>query len=351
MKSLKDFFKRIQPEKDAMPQDDGKFIVKKITNLKDLSDGSVKDIPESDVTIQTSDKLIQLSHIDNDKEREPVVIKPGSFIIEDSTFGTKLKKFPLRQYELLETIDNTSIIFSEAHKFFDKLDVYKKLRRDPKRSILLCSPPGVGKTAAINKVCETLLKKAGTAVIVWDTADIRSTVVNRLFLHNFRFSPETKKLVLIIEDITGGTVEDHYGSRGVDTSLLNLLDGIGNPFKQVPTFIIATTNNPEQSVGALIDRPGRFDKVIEMKTPNASQSIQLLEFLSKKKLSEKEKEAAKAAAKNKFSIAHLQEIVVRSLLDDITFTQAVDELINHKKRFQEAFQDSKKLGIGIGRGD
>jgi len=161
-------------------------------------------------------------------------------------------------------------------------------------------------------------------------------------------------LILIIEDIEGGTSEDDYSSKGINSSLLNFLDGVGNPFKGIPTFIIATTNNPERSVGALIDRPGRFDKVIEMKTPTADENYKLIKFILgdfEEEIEESDeslKEAADLAAKNEFSIAHLQESVVRSLLDDITIKEAVDQLVDHKKRFKEAFSKKPKGRLGLG---
>jgi ATP-dependent 26S proteasome regulatory subunit len=257
-----------------------------------------------------------------------------------------LKKIKLRNYELLKSVNNTAKILSEADKFFKKLEVYKKLGRDPKRSILLCSPPGVGKTASINEVSQIFLKDANTSVVVWDTSSVRSSSVNRFFMQNSEFHKKVERFIFVMEDIGGGTVEDHHGPRGTDSSLLNLLDGIGNPFKGVPTFIIATTNNPEQSVGALIDRPGRFDKVIELKTPDEKECVELLKFISKRDLTKEEVDAAKLAAKNEFSIAHLQEVVVRSLLDDSSMMEVTKQLIEHKKRFKNAFSDVKRLGIG-----
>ena len=260
--------------------------------------------------------------------------------------GVKLKKIKLKNYSLLKSIDNTSQILAEAKKFFTKLDVYSKLNRDPKRALLLCSPPGVGKTAAITDVCQEFLKDKNTSVVTWDTSAVRSSSVNRFFMQHSEFSKKVERFIFVMEGIGGGTVEDHHGSRGADSSLLNLLDGIGNPFKGVPTFIIATTNNPEQSVGALIDRPGRFDKVIELKTPSEDECIKLLQFIAGKELSKEEVDAAKLAAKNEFSIAHLQEIVVRSLLDDTTMLEVAKQLVKHKTRFKNAFQDVKRLGIG-----
>lgn len=329
----------------------GKFKLLKANKLEDVSNGEVKEIKESDLTIQTDTHLVQYEYVDGEKERKKYLIKPGIWTIEETAMGTVLDKFELRQYELLKSIDNTKVIMSEADKFFDKLHLFGEdgplKGREPKRSILLCSPPGVGKTASINEVCKKLLVKKGACVVTWDTAGVRARTVNSFFLNGSTFSKETKYLVFIMEDVSGGTTEEDYGAKGVNSSLLNLLDGVGSPFKGVPTFIIATTNNPEREVGALIDRPGRFDKVIELKTPNEKECIELLGFIAKKELSEDDIKAAKLAAEEEFSIAHLQEIVVRGLLDDITMLEACEQLVDHKKRFKNAFQEEKKIGMGF----
>lgn len=329
-----------------MSEKQGFFKIKQVTKLSDLTSQEVKIIPESDLTIQTNDEIVQFEYEEGD-DKDKFIIKPGCFTIEENSCGTNLESFKLKKNALLESIDNTHIIRSEAEKFFNKIDTYRKLKRDPKRSLLLCSVPGVGKTAAINKVCEEFLAESGTCVVVWDTSSVRAHVVSSFFLSDSEFEDSVKKLILVIEDIEGGTSEDYNGPRKADSSLLNLLDGIGDPFKGVPTFIIATTNNPEQSVGALIDRPGRFDKVMQMKTPNEKECIELIKFIAgKDSLSGTEIEAAKIAAAEEFSIAHIQELVVRSMIDDISILEATGQLKEHKKRFKNAFQQNV-TGIGF----
>lgn len=324
---------------------DGKFQTVSVTKIKDLISGEVKELPESDVTVQSEDSLVQLRFVDAEEDSDKFVIKPGCFSIDETMSGCKLNKMEIRKYELLKSVDNTDKILTEANKFFSKLEVYKTLNREPRRAILLCSPPGVGKTSAINEVCNKFLEDEGTCVVIWDTSDVSSTTVSNFFLKKSKFNKKVSRLILVMEDIGGGTVEEHYGSRGVDSSLLNLLDGVGKPFNGIPTFIISTTNNPEQSVGALIDRPGRFDKVVELNTPNKEESVDLLEFIAKRKLTEEEIEAGEIASKNKFSIAHLQEIVVRSVIDDSTFMEVTLEMIEHKKKFAAGFQETKKMGL------
>lgn len=324
----------------------------KKTFLSELDCQDIDKIPhlcESDITIQTDKCLVQYRMIEEEDDGEKTKIKEGCYTLEESRIGLKLIKFQLKKYELLESIDNTKVILNEANKFFNKLEVYKELGKNPKRALLLASAPGTGKTAAINKVCETFLKDKGTAVVIWDTSQISSADVNKFFLTKSVFE-DIEKFILVMEDIGGGSVDDYHGPRGADSSLLNLLDGVGDPFKGIPTFIIATTNNPENGAEALIDRPGRFDRVEILKTPNKKEAAKLLRFLGKERLvnvtDEEIDEIAQIASKNDFSIAHLQEIIVRSMLDDTSLKVATEQLVAHKKRFKDAFNDPKnKLGF------
>lgn len=327
----------------------GVFKIIRVTKIEDLIDKTVKELPESDLTIQSDTHLVQFEHKEKEVKHKKYTIKKGCHSLTETNMGVILEKFELRDYSLLKTIDNTSAIIEERDKFFSNLEVYKELNREPKRAILLCSPPGVGKSSAINEVCKSSLALDGTAVIIWDTSEIRANAVNKFFLSRSQFHKDVKRLIMVIEDIEGGTVEDDYGSRGAVSSLLNFLDGVGSPFKGIPTFIVATTNNPEKSVGALIDRPGRFDKVLEMKTPNEKECAELLKFIKNQteELSEEEKEAASTCAKNEFSIAHIQEAVVRARLDKVSIKEAVDQLVAHKKRFKEAFSKTPKRSMGL----
>ena len=334
----------------SKPKETGVFKIIKVTKIEDLVDKTIKELPESDLTIQSDTHLVQFEHKEKEIKYKKYKIKKGCHTLSETNMGVILEKFELRDYSLLKTIDNTSVIINERDKFFGNLDVYKELHREPKRAVLLCSPPGVGKSSAINEVCKSSLALEGTAVIIWDTSEIRATSVNKFFLSRSEFGKDVKRLIMVIEDIEGGTVEDDYGSRGAASSLLNFLDGVGSPFKGIPTFIIATTNNPEKSVGALIDRPGRFDKILELKTPNAAECAELLKFIKKQdeELSDEDIQAAETCARNEFSIAHIQEAVVRARLDEITIKEAVDQLVAHKKRFAEAFSKKPKRSLGLG---
>ena len=70
-------------------------------------------------------------------------------------------------------------------------------------------------------------------------------------------------------------------------------------------------------------------------------------FITKQdELSEDDVKAMELASKNEFSIAHIQECVVRSLIDDISVLESTQQLVDHKKKFKNSFQDVK-AGLGF----
>lgn len=340
----------VKPVYKEKAKDCGEFLVKKVTNINHLLDGSAGLIPESDLTIQHENTLIQFEFKEFDTNViKKYKIKPGCFSFESTSSGLSLKAIELRKHELLQSVINTKIIMDEAEKFYSRLHVYEELNRPKKRALLLCSPPGVGKSSTISEVCHNYLKEEGTCVVVWDTSDIRSQDVNNFFIKHASFDNSVKKFIIVIEDIGGGTTENYHGPKSADSSLLNLLDGVGNPFKNVPTLILATTNEPQNQVEALIDRPNRFDKVLELQTPTQPECLALIKFISKYQLEPTEDmiQASVISFKNAFSVAHLQEVVVRSKLDDVTLVESAKQLEKHKKRFNNAFVETRKLGVGL----
>jgi len=268
-------------------------------------------------------------------------------LLTETSSGLVLKELEFKKRDLLESVANTSKIMKEATTFFNRLHVYEKLNRPKKRGVLLYSSPGMGKTSAIEKVCLDLIKEdPGTVVIVWPTSDIDADQIVKLLSANSRYNIECTRMVLIIEDIGGGERDSSYGSKNsIDSGLLNLLDGVGVVFK-LPTFIIATTNHPENLLSSLADRPGRFDLMMKLLPPSVEERLVLMEFISKRKLTDEEIAALKKKGAENFSIAHLEEIAVRAELHDKTYTQVVDEILWHQNLFSKDFEEKEgRMGL------
>lgn len=330
-----------------MSSDEGKFILKKKTSFDEMRENPSMELPESDLCFQDGQFVYQYKFERPEDERS-YEIKPGSFVFTKGMGGLELKKLEFKSRNLLETATNTSRIMEEASKFFKRLHVYEKLGRPKKRGVLLYSAPGMGKTSAIEKVCNDLMKEdAGTVVIVWPTSEVDADDIVKLLSTNSKYNKECTRMVLIIEDIGGGEQERHRSNSGVDSGLLNLLDGVGVVF-QLPTFIIATTNHPESLLSSLADRPGRFDLMLKLQPPSHEEKIALMEFISKRTLNEDEKACLGLEGAKEFSVAHLEEIAVRAELDDKSYPDVVKEIIAHKELFKRDFSDkNSRMGIGM----
>lgn len=320
-----------------------KFKVKKVTKFSELEEGSQKELPTSDLCLTSNDAIVQFEYIEDETAQEKYTIKPGTYTVNRSSMGLRLDPTELRADNLLTSVINTKTIRSEADLFFKKLEVYKKLNLPPKRAILLYSEPGLGKSSAIRETIRELQKEdPGTVALIWPTSDVRAEDFSKFLSFSVDYTAETTKLILIMEDI-GGNEEEGGRHREVNSGLLNMLDGVNVVFKK-PTFIIATTNYPANLLTALSDRPGRFDQMIELQPPSGAEQIALMEFIAKRDLTEEEKNAFKNNNTKKLSIAHLNEIVIRSLLHDKTYEEVIKEMISHQERVKKNFDKRKPLG-------
>lgn len=321
---------------------EGEFIVKSVTRLVDLKEGDI--IQESDLCFQNEDIIVQCEYHKEEEKKIKYKIKPGIYSLAYAGNSVALEELTMKQRRILESYDNSEKIMSEAKLFFSQKEVYDFLEKDMKRAILLYSPPGYGKTCAITKVCKQLCEEdPGTVVVSWPTSEIDTRHVSRFLSSRSEYTDECTRLVFIIEDIGGGEIEHHGGQRGIDSALLNLLDGVDVTFP-LPTFIIATTNHPANLLDALADRPGRFDEFIELMPPNHQQRIELTQFIAKRELTDGEKQALEKA--ENFSVAHLSEVVERSLLKSKSYEEVIKEIVDHREAFSRHFEQAKP-GMGI----
>jgi SpoVK/Ycf46/Vps4 family AAA+-type ATPase len=315
------------------------FYLKKAINLNDAA-----FIPESDLAIQNGEHLLQYEYKRNESQRS-IVIKPGIYNLTKTSLGLDIVLMEFVQRELLTSIINTSKILNEANTFFNNLNIYEELKQPKKRGVLLYGSPGQGKSVSIIQAANDIKKDDPNAVVInWPTAEIDASGVFKFFTSYSQYAPECSKLILVIEDIGGGSHEGYSRRDEVSSSLLNLLDGINNVFK-IPTLILATTNHIENLMASIADRPGRFDLALEIKSPGYDERVQLVEFLAKRPLTEEEKDSLNGKnnpGAEEFSIAHLQEIVIRSRLHLKSIDSVVKELIAHKKAFKVDFSKPKK---------
>ncbi len=320
----------------------GEFKLLKTTQFADLES---EVLPTSDLCLTHNGAIYQFSY-NSEKKVEPVIVAPGTYTITRANSKTDILPTEFRTTDLLESVSNTKSIMGEIKKFFSKLHVYDQYGIEKRRSILFYSAPGEGKSSALRKTCQDLIAEdAGTVVLIWPTSEIESSYVSEFFTVGSQYTPEVTRLILIIEDIGGGGVEEWSGPKSVDASLLAFLDGVEVSFR-VPTFIVATTNFPQNLISSLADRPGRFDQLIELLPPTAEERVQLYEFFVRRPATEKEISILKGTKGKKLSIAHIKEIPIRMAIHDKDIDAVVSEMNAHTEKVKKQFSKTERMGFG-----
>lgn len=207
-----------------------------------------------------------------------VVELPNGYykIRKDYSRGIFLTKLQVNLNRLV-TMQSSGVyteILNDIFTFWDTKDKYTQRGRVYRRNILLHSAPGMGKTSLINLIVDDLIRNRNGFVLsvseendIYNFSDIMRAI---------RGATPDKPIIAVIEDI------DNFveSKKEVETELLNILDGIGT-FDNLLT--IATTNYPETLTERYINRPSRFNRVIEIPYPDADTRR---EFLVKTNLKE-----------------------------------------------------------------
>lgn len=325
------------------------FKIKTVIDINDVAKKYLEGddsfvLPSSDVAIQNDDFIIQFERQEKKKvEKEKLIAEVGTFNIEKTMAGLVLVPMNVIKPNLYGENKASKEIQSEVSNFFKRLHVYDELEIPKKKGVLLYGAPGLGKTSNISKAINELAEGDDLCVLNWGSQSVDASDVLDLFNTGIEFDEKVKKLIVIVEDIGMG-VEEYGGPKQVNSSLLNILDGAGNT-SEIPTFFIATTNYAHNLPEPLL-RPGRFDNWIEVGYPTPEERVELVEFISKSKLEEEDVTVIKSKTLEKFSIAHLKELVIRTKRDGKSYSQVVGELEDLQKRFKKGFEGNGK-GFGL----
>ena len=157
-------------------------------------------------------------------------------------------------------------------QFLDIMPILNKNGLPNSRGIILAGPPGTGKTM----YAKALACRTNTTTIL-----ISAEMINQRFEVKsiFRLARRLSPCLVIIEDIdTAGTVSRRFTDHPILGEYLQSMDGM-EPNDGV--VVVATTNHAENIDPAISDRPGRFDRIIQVPLPDKSQRKQIIENLLK----------------------------------------------------------------------
>lgn len=294
-----------------------------LPSISDLQKGDAR-IAAADYTIpvKLDDGMVYIAQFDADpeqeKQKDKFKIEAKVYSLVPTQVGVKALEEKLSlSTKFLDSAEVAKVIEKCADLFFDNLKVYEELGYLKKRGILLHSRPGLGKSSNISRVCKRYSDTKEAAVLIWPSDKIDAGQVKQFLSKGVDWA-KVQKLILVIEDIGGGDVPGGRGQMGVSADMLNFLDGIEVVF-EVPTFIIATTNNPDAQLDSLTARPGRFDEVVQLKNPDAAERARFYAFFCGEEAWNSINDALKADIVRKadgFATAHIKEVHIRTRLND-----------------------------------
>jgi len=176
--------------------------------------------------------------------------------------------------------------------------LYKYMNIEPVKGILLCGPPGCGKTTiahAIGGEYKIPFFKIAAPQIVSSLSGESESKIRKLFSVVESSAPS----ILFIDEIESILGKRENASKDMErrivATITTCIDELGMKSDQkAPVFIIGATSKPE-FIDSSVRRSGRFDKEIHIGFPNELMREKMLLTLAKNKILDKEVEFNKLA--------------------------------------------------------
>ncbi len=319
-----------------------------ISNLRSppLIVGNIQDFNGDYAIVRSSNGTV--FQVSFNQRIDPELLKPGARVslnqdslsiidvLSDSwdtlvTTSEVIEK-PLIRYSEIGGLDSEIMKLKETIELpLKNPELFEKMGIEAPKGVLLCGPPGTGKTmlakAVANATNATFLGIVGS-----ELAQKYIGEGGRLVRELFDLARDKSPSIIFIDEI------DAIGSKRLDSStsgdrevqrtlmqLLAELDGFSS-LKDVK--IIAATNRPELLDKALL-RPGRFDRIIEIGLPDYQGRLQILKIITKNvPLTNGIKLESISKKTDGFSGADLKSLILESGMKAITDGNAKISLEN-----------------------
>jgi SpoVK/Ycf46/Vps4 family AAA+-type ATPase len=249
-------------------------------------------------------------------------VPPGYYKIryDQDRSSFYLKNIELKTDELL-TIPNEKFgkIIKDVSQFWEIYDSYKEYSFIHKRGILLYGPPGSGKSSLIQLLVRDLIENQKGILLSIDGRE-ELEYYPEFIKGIFKAIEPGTPIITIVEDIDGYL---NHGDKGGESTLLQILDGVNQYDKNIT---IGTTNYLDKLPDRIKNRPSRFDKKYLVDLPSAIDRKFYLEHKVKKKdlkVIDLDRWVEKT---EKFTFAHLKELIISVILMKNDFDESIEEI-------------------------
>jgi len=166
------------------------------------------------------------------------------------------------------------MVRTDFELFFQREEWFRQHNLPYRRGYLFWGSPGNGKSATLR----VMASHPHIRAYALDLSDMEEKSAD--VLHLFQRAAENTPALVILEDLDRAFPTEGKRTRERTVSfqtLLNCLDGIAT---QDGVIVVATANDPTCLDAAILKRPGRFDRVVQFRNPDADLRRQYYRRLS-----------------------------------------------------------------------
>lgn len=260
--------------------------------------------------------------------------------MQPSTLREVLIESPNLHWEEIGGLEDVKTELREAVEWPLKyVDVFEHMNANPPRGILLYGPPGTGKTMLAKAVATeseaNFINVKGPEFLSKWVGESEKAV-----RETFRKARTASPCIIFMDEIDsiaptrGGGFDSHVTER-VISQLLTEMDGLESLNNVV---VIGATNRPDMIDAALL-RPGRFDRLVHVPSPDLDARRTILEIHTEKKPLAEDVNLDELAKKTEgYSGADLSALVNEAVM------LAIRNYVSHNKELSSESLKDEKVG-------
>ena len=260
-------------------------------------------------------------------------LEPGQYVFGYEERGIFLHKKTINIDELIALPDNNSErVLDSIDHFWNNEQVFRDYGFLWKRGILLVGPPGGGKTSTVQQLSKQIIDRGGISIFGTQPGlDAKGLSLLR------RIEPN-RPIVVILEDIDAMIRRD-------EAEMLALLDGE----HQIDNVVyVATTNYPELLDRRFTNRPSRFDEIVVIDMPSPESRRVFLKAKNPKLSTDSEMLERWISLTDRFSIAHLKELIISVECFNKDVDEAAERLSQMIEKEIKSDDFGQRPSIGFG---